>query len=192
MSMTASMPMRLSFILLFAAALHLGAMDRFAALSMIEIGDRDNAHGPDGEVTRFQISPAVLAEFGIRKSEVRTEGGALAAAERIMEARVARFAAEHHRPPTPFEWYLLWHRPAVVLADGHRHPMARELERAQRFANLVQDGSRVRSPHRGNGSRGRSPHQGNGSRVRSPHQGNGSRGRSPHQPSILNSQLSTQ
>jgi hypothetical protein len=123
---------QLPFILLFTAALHLRAMDRFSALSMIESGDRDNAHGPDGEVTRFQISPETLREFGIRRADLRTEAGALAVAKRIMEVRAARFAAEYHRPPTAGEWYLLWHRPGRV-----NHPTARELERAQRFANLV-------------------------------------------------------
>jgi hypothetical protein len=43
----------------------------------------------------------------------------------------------YHRPPTPTEWYLLWHRPACFAAAQQRRPIKTELDRAQRFTNLV-------------------------------------------------------
>lgn len=125
------------FILLFAAAVHLRAMDRFTALAMIESGDRDSARGKDGEISRYQISPRAISEFGIRIADLKTRSGALSAAERIMKVRVARFVSNYRRQPNDVEWYLLWHRPACLSAAQQRRPTARELDRAQRFANLV-------------------------------------------------------
>ena len=51
--------MSVRLILLVLTGLLLGqlasAMDRWAALSMIESGDNDQAVGPGGEVSRFHI-----------------------------------------------------------------------------------------------------------------------------------------
>lgn len=128
---------QLPFILLFAATMHLRAMDRFASLSMVESGDRDGARGKDGEISRYQISPRAIYDLRFTIDDLKTPAGALLVARRIMEVRVARFLLSHRRHPTDIEWYLLWHRPACLSAAQQRRPTGRELERAQRFANLV-------------------------------------------------------
>jgi hypothetical protein len=113
-----------------------------AALSQMESGDRDAAVGSSGEITRYQIMPR----------EARREICAQGLTEVLpadwslnpdMSARIARglwlkrvetFQYAHRRNPTTQELYLLWHRPGRVL-----NPHPRELERAQRFENLVQE-----------------------------------------------------
>ena len=105
------------------------AMDRWAALSMIESGDNDHAVGPGGEVSRFQI-----------RRELWTGGNpkdahdALSAAREIMQPRLEEFQRSHQRPGTDFEFYVLWNAPWRV-----DHPSAAVTERARRFANLVRN-----------------------------------------------------
>jgi hypothetical protein len=105
------------------------AMDRWAALSMIESGDNDQAVGPGGEVSRFQI-----------RRELWTSGNpkdahdALSAAREIMLPRLEEFQRSHKRPATDFEFYVLWNAPWRV-----DHPSAAVTERARRFANLVRN-----------------------------------------------------
>lgn len=103
-------------------------MDRWAALSMIESGDDDNALGPDGEVSRFQIRSKLWPGGDPENAQV-----ALAAAQAIMRPRLEEFQSSHKRPATDFEFYILWNAP--WQAD---HPSAVVTERARRFANLVQ------------------------------------------------------
>jgi len=122
----------LPFILLFMAAVHLRAMDRFSALSMLESGDNDQAHGRGGELSRYQFSPPVIAEFKIDATQLRNPAYARSQAVRVMTDRCSAFDQQNHRPPTDVEFYMLWHRP-----DRVSHPLPRELERAKRFANLV-------------------------------------------------------
>lgn len=120
------------FILLFMAAVPLWAMDRFSALSMLESGDNDQAHGRGGELSRYQFSPAVIAEFKIDATQLQDAAYARSQAVRVMDYRCSVFDQQNHRPPTDVEFYMLWHRPDRVF-----HPLPRELERAKRFANLV-------------------------------------------------------
>ncbi len=54
----------------------------------------------------------------------------------IMRDRTTRFAAVYNRQPTDFEWYILWSRPACLLAPNSHFPSASVRSRAQRFANL--------------------------------------------------------
>ena len=122
----------LPFILLFMAAVHLLAMDRFSALSMLESGDNDQAQGRGGELSRYQFSPAVIAEFKIDATRLEDPVYARSQAVRVMNDRFTAFDQQYHRPPTDVEFYMLWHRPDRVF-----HPLPRELERAMRFANLV-------------------------------------------------------
>jgi hypothetical protein len=104
------------------------AMDRWAALSMIESGDDDSAIGSLGEVSRFQIRPYLWPG-----GNPLNAGVALDAAQKIMRPRVARFEHTHNRVPTNFEFYVLWNAPQEV-----DHPCRAVAKRAQRFANLVQ------------------------------------------------------
>ncbi|HUA37533.1 MAG TPA: hypothetical protein VMA35_03940 [Candidatus Sulfopaludibacter sp.] len=122
----------LPFILLFVFAVHLWAMDRFAALSMIESGNNDQARGRGGELSRYQFSPTVIAEFKIDATQLQNPAYARSEAIRVMNYRCSAFDLQYHRPPTDVEFYMLWHRPDRVF-----HPLPRELERARRFANLV-------------------------------------------------------
>ncbi len=124
------MKVRLSVLTLavFCLTATASAMDRWAALSMIESGDDDNALGPDGEVSRFQIRSKLWPGGDPENAQV-----ALAAAQAIMRPRLEEFQSSHKRPATDFEFYILWNAP--WQAD---HPSAVVTERARRFANLVQ------------------------------------------------------
>jgi hypothetical protein len=107
-------------------------MDRFAALSMLETGDNDMALGQSGEVSRFQIAPAVWREH-TRLPLYAGENPftAFNVVQTIMAERIAAFQAAFHRVPTDFEFYVLWNRPADI-----HHPKPKTQERATRFANL--------------------------------------------------------
>jgi hypothetical protein len=118
-------------IIILVAAVSSPAMDRFAALSMIESGDNDRAIGRDGEVSRYQILPALWREYSFAGEAPQHEEDARGVTQRIMPPRVLDFERIHGRPPTDFEWYLLWHRPGRVM-----DPTRAEADRAQRFANL--------------------------------------------------------
>lgn len=112
-------------------------MDRWAALAMIESGDHDNAIGQAGEVSRYQIRPGLWAGGSpLNAQTARTN------AQAIMTVRVARFEKAHGRPPTDFEFYVLWNAPGQI---GHPHHAV--VERARRFVNLVKqpDPSRLAS-----------------------------------------------
>jgi len=104
------------------------AMDRWAALSMIESGDEDYAVGLGGEISRFQIRPELWPGGNAQDASV-----ALAAAQEIMRPRLDEFQRSHKRVATDFEFYILWNAP--WQAD---HPSKTVIERARRFANLVQ------------------------------------------------------
>jgi hypothetical protein len=109
------------------------AMDRFAALSMIESGDDDTACGQDGEVSRFQIRPNAWCQItNAPISEASDPKVAVAVARELAAARCQAFEREHGRPPTDVEFYILWNAPSEI-----GHPKAPVLERAERFANLV-------------------------------------------------------
>lgn len=104
------------------------AMNRWAALSMIESGDNDGAVGPRGEVSRFQIRPELWPG-----GNSHNEQDALAAAREVMKPRLEEFEKTHGRPANDFEFYVLWNAP--WQAD---HPSKAVSERALRFANLVE------------------------------------------------------
>lgn len=103
------------------------AMDRWAALSMLESGDNDKAIGPGGEISRFQVKRALWPGGNARDPQV-----ALAAAQGIMRLRLEKFQQEQKRPATDYEFYVLWNAPATIS-----HPPQCVTERARRFANLV-------------------------------------------------------
>jgi hypothetical protein len=115
-------------LLLFLSAANAAAMDRWAALSMIESGDNDNAVGPGGEISRFQIRPELWPGGNPLDDRI-----ALTAAQGIMAPRLLEFQKSHKRAATDFEFYVLWNAP--WQAD---HPSKIVTERARRFANLVQ------------------------------------------------------
>ena len=104
------------------------AMDRWAALSMIESGDNDHAIGAGGEISRFQIQRKLWPGGDPKDPQL-----ALAVAQEIMRPRLAGFQQSHQRMATDFEFYVLWNAPWQV-----DHPSAVVTERGRRFANLVE------------------------------------------------------
>jgi hypothetical protein len=133
---------------------HRPSEQRLAALAMIETGcsseqtcRADRSVGPSGEVSRYQILPALWREHhrpragGRRpaRSPFHNPVVAKAVAERIMDARVAGFVRATGRAPSDFEWYMLWHRPGAFAQRGYlAHRLSPAIkDRAQRFSNLV-------------------------------------------------------
>jgi len=112
-------------VLLFVVSA--SAMDRWAALSMIESGDNDRAVGAGGEVSRFQIKPILWNGGNPLDAQA-----ALSAAMEIMKERVAEFERIHKRAPNDVEFYILWNAPSRV-----NKPSPVVSERANRFANLI-------------------------------------------------------
>jgi hypothetical protein len=109
-------------------------MDRFAALSMLESGDNDSAIGPSGEISRYQVLPATWQHYTKGQAlDPLNATNSLSVVQTIMSERCAHFQEVNHRPPTDFEFYLLWNCPARVA-----HPGKLAADRAQRFANLCQ------------------------------------------------------
>ena len=109
-------------------------MDRWAALSLLESGNNDAAVGRAGEVSRFQIKPALWERYcGEYPATARFNPQmALRVAQAIMDDRCAAFERHFHRHPTNFEYYILWNAPAQI-----RKPARVVAARANRFCNLV-------------------------------------------------------
>jgi len=114
------------------------AMDRWAALSMLESGDKDDAVGPNGEVSRYQIKPAIWNATAPAHCDPTDARAALAVAQTVMEERRATFENRFHHSPTDFEFYVLWNAPAQLIGTTDRVAITRPVAaRAQRFCNLV-------------------------------------------------------
>ncbi len=108
-------------------------MDRWAALSQIESGDNDLAIGAEGEVSRYQMKRELWRRYAPASANWNKREDALSVAQQMMKERCAAFERAFHRPPTDFEFYVLWNAPAAI----ERPPKA-VCERAERFCNLVQ------------------------------------------------------
>jgi hypothetical protein len=118
-------------ILIFAflgLAVSASAMDRWAALSMIESGDDNSATGPGGEISCFQIQRDLWPGGDPQDRQL-----ALVVAQEIIRPRLSKFQQIHKRDVTAFEFYVLWNAPHQV-----NHPTPIVAERARRFANLVE------------------------------------------------------
>jgi hypothetical protein len=103
------------------------AMDRWAALAMLESGGEDDTVGPAGEISRYQVRPELWPSGNPQDPRV-----ALANAQHIMSPRIAAFEKSHGRAPDDFEFYILWNAPAQI-----DHPRPAVAARARRYANLV-------------------------------------------------------
>lgn len=114
-----------------------------ACLSQIETGDNDRAIGSAGEISRWQMTPQTVKRQ-LRENPL-LRGRGLTAKDIFQQPKLARIAVadewEHwigvfrtayRREPTAVEAYLCWNRPSRPTS-----PRPRELERAQRFANLL-------------------------------------------------------
>ena len=109
------------------------ALDRWGALSLIESGDNDKATGPNGEVSRYQIQRAVWQRYASTNADWTKPEDALVVAKAIMKERCDAFEKSHGRPPTDFEFYVLWNAPKQVEA-----PSQAVTRRAKRFCNLLE------------------------------------------------------
>lgn len=107
-------------------------MDRMAALSMLETGDRDYVVGGAGEISRYQIRKS---EWHSVTNSTRYTDPATASAVtvQLIERRVENFRATYHRSPTNFEFYGLWNAPSQVLEGRMSRTVA---ERCRRYSNL--------------------------------------------------------
>ncbi len=94
---------------------------RWAALSMQETGDLDRAIGPQGEVSRFAIMPALWARFARAGDSPTNQWQALGVAMRIQALRAGDFARRCGRLPNDLEWVLLWKCPGHLLRNI-QHP----------------------------------------------------------------------
>ena len=112
--------------------LRMQAMERWVALSQMESGDNDHALGAAGEVSRYQIRPDVWRQYAVPAADFRKSSDALAVAKEVMDERCASFERTFHRPPTDFEFYVLWNAPAQI-----ERPSRNVTRRAWRFCNLV-------------------------------------------------------
>ena len=111
------------------------AMDRWTALSQIESGDNDHAVGTVGEVSRYQIRPAVWQRYAPARADWTNPDKALSVAKQAMQERCAAFERAVHRSPTDSEFYILWNAPAQIQRPGKA-----VLDRAARFCNLLKTG----------------------------------------------------
>ena len=105
----------------------------YFALGEIESGCNDRAIGAVGEVSRYQIRPALWRRFATPGMVPSKETDARVVVQRILLDRVRSFTARAHRPPTAAEYYILWNAPDT-LKRGHQTWVVRE--RAERFSNL--------------------------------------------------------
>ena len=115
--------MKLTLLLIFIA-FRCHGMSQIDALSMLESGNNDFAHGRSHEVSRWQMLPSVWRShtrlpLSASTNAITAQRVALA----VLQERVTAFVVRYHREPTPFETYVLW---------NPRCPK----ETAQRFANL--------------------------------------------------------
>lgn len=122
------------FLLLSSTPVQIHALTIREALGQIESGDRDEAVGKSGEVSRFQIKPSVWGRY---TSLQRYQDAAFAwgVAEHILRERAAAFEQRHKRKPTLRELYVCWNAPQQALTGKISRTVA---ERADRFANLAE------------------------------------------------------
>ena len=107
-------------------------MDRFAALSMLETGDDDQAVGSAGEISRYQVCK-VEWQSVTNSANYCDSGTARAVMVQIMDKRVHSFEAHFGRQPTDYEFYALWNAPSQAM-EGRITPKV--AGRCERFANL--------------------------------------------------------
>jgi hypothetical protein len=106
--------------------------ERFAALSMLETGDDDQAVGSAGEISRYQVRKGVWHSVtnSARYTDPETARSVMV---NIMGKRVSCFESHFGRRPTDLEFYALWNAPSQAMRGRISRTVA---ARCQRFANL--------------------------------------------------------
>ena len=118
--------------LVLGLCLPIQALDRWSALSQIESGDDDHAVGAAGEISRYQIKPAIWRRYAPADADWTNPANALSVARQAMQERCVGFERAVHRPPTDSEFYVLWNAPAQIQRPGKAVS-----GRAERFCNLI-------------------------------------------------------
>ena len=111
----------------------------FFALGMIESGNDDRGVGRAGEVSRYQIHPAVWRNYS-ESREYQNPGVSLQVARQHWNYLATYFRDKTGREPAPFDMYVLWNSRFGYYARKEFNPArvsAVVRERAQRFVNLV-------------------------------------------------------
>lgn len=108
------------------------ALDRLSALWMLESGGNDHMIGKVGEVSRYQVRPAVWRSVTHSRQFTEPQVARLVAVA-VMNKRISHFTAKFGRRPTNFEYYGLWNAPGEVMSQHISPVVAR---RCERFCNL--------------------------------------------------------
>ena len=97
----------------------------------------DSMRGGSGEISHFQIMPAVWRRY-TKSREYENPEVAWAVTQRILADRTVSFRASTGREPNGVELYLLWNKPGHFEAVDYQinRVKADYYQRAQRFANL--------------------------------------------------------
>jgi hypothetical protein len=118
------------------------------ALAQIESGHfryPDTTQGSSGEISRFQIMPAVWRAYS-RSRSYSDPKVAWAVARKILEERQNSFMGSTGRHPTPFDLYVMWNKPGLYkrLDFNRKRLPPRVRDAAERFENLVLDCSALK------------------------------------------------
>ena len=99
----------------------------------------DLKRGSRGEVSRFQILPAIWRDYS-NSRDYKNPYVAREVARKILIERDKWFRSSAGRPPTNFDLYVMWNAPGHYSKVGFsRKRLHAEIsEKAQRFANLVE------------------------------------------------------
>ena len=121
-----------------------GVLDRRHqfALGMLETGNDDHEIGGAGEVSRYQIMPAVWRRYSASRSYGNPRVS-LAVAQQHWAALHDAFKLQAGREPTDFDMYVLWNTHYGYYAARNFNPARLApvvRDRAQRYVNLVQCG----------------------------------------------------
>ncbi len=112
---------------------------RVFALGMIETGNDDRGVGRAGEISRYQIHPAVWKAYCTSR-DYRNPEVSLEVARQHWAVLSNYFKEKTAREPTDFDMYVLWNTRYAYYAskgfDPKRLPRFVS-DRAQRFVNLV-------------------------------------------------------
>jgi hypothetical protein len=112
---------------------------RLFALGMIESGNDDRGIGPGGEVSRYQIQPAVWKMYsGSRDYQVHELSRSVASLH--WNYLATYFRERTGREPTDFDMYILWNtRMGYYAGKGFDQQLVSPVvrDRARRFVNLV-------------------------------------------------------
>jgi hypothetical protein len=106
----------------------------------------DRKVGTKREVSRFQILPSVWQEYS-RSRDYQNPEVAWQVAARILSDREREFREATGRTWEPLDLYIMWNAPGHYRKVGwNRSRVSRVvMERAQRFANLMEERTRLAS-----------------------------------------------